>query len=278
MKKYPSSVIVLVVIILVGCTPSQGSVQTAIALTQVAQQIVPTNTPLPIPTGTNTPTITPTDTPAPTETPTPTPTETPTSTPTLTPTPDLRIILTDPKDILMTADDLPADARYSIPGPSWISPHRNSEVIGGWGTEAGQEYVDRTGRVDGWWVIFSRGTNTVIAPEEIFCNVILYETAAGAQITILEYDMLTTRRADPKYWSEVEDANLEIGDLTRLYLFKQMQSGGDYRIEYRIEFSYRNYVIIVSGWGWEQEVKLDYIADIARVMLQKLEAQPLSEP
>jgi hypothetical protein len=43
-------------------------------------------------------------------------------------------------------------------------------------------------------------------------------------------------------------------------------------------FSYRNYLHAVSGWGWEYEVKPEYVEDIARILLAKLQAAPLSNP
>lgn len=64
--------IILSLVILTGCVPSEKQVQTAIALTLTS---MPTNTP--VPTKTPTPTLTPT----PTNTPTPIPTATPTQTP-----------------------------------------------------------------------------------------------------------------------------------------------------------------------------------------------------
>lgn len=76
--------LVLAACFLAACTPSEGSVQTAIAQTAAAQPTAtetqrPTSTTTSTPT--STPTITPTWTPSPTETPVPTKTRTPTSTP-----------------------------------------------------------------------------------------------------------------------------------------------------------------------------------------------------
>ena len=65
-------VILLTLVMLTGCVPSEKQVQTAIALTLTA---MPTETP--IPTETPTPTLTPTPTSTSTSSPTPTPTQTP---------------------------------------------------------------------------------------------------------------------------------------------------------------------------------------------------------
>ncbi len=237
-----------------GCQPSDTAIQTAMAQTQAAN---PTSTFTPIP---------------PTETPTTTPTETPTITP--SPTPDLRVIQLDPKDFLLQKSDLPLDAKYYLPNETWISPHHNEEIIGGWGVEEGRAYIAETGRIDGWWVAYKRGADTVIAPEEIYDNVILYKTIAGAQLVITKYG---DRRVTEGGYTELINPTI-IGDLTRVFTKKEMQSSGEYRVEYLIEVSYRNYVHVVSGWGWEHEVKPEYVENIAGILLARLQAAPLSNP
>jgi len=160
-------------IIFSGCNPSESSIQTAMAETQ---QSLPTATETFLPTNTVT------------YTPEPTSTETliPTSTVTITPTPDKRIIEIGPEEFLLEKEDLPSEAKYYLPNFTWISPHRNSEVISGWGKEEGQKYLEETGRIDGWGVYYARGTSIVRAPEEIFHNIIQYRTAEGAQLA-MEY-------------------------------------------------------------------------------------------
>ena len=96
---------------------------------------------------------------------------------------------------MLEKDDLPKDAKYYLPGPSWKSPHRNSEIISGWGKEKGQEYLEKTGRIDGWVVYYARGTSTVRAPEQIYPNIIQYEHCEGALITITEFS-LASRNAE----------------------------------------------------------------------------------
>ena len=97
-----------------------GAVQTAIAQTLMAEW---TATFTPKPTNTITPTWTPTATA--TETPTPTFTDTPTMTASPSPTPDLRVIEADPSDFILSASDLPAEARYSI------SERQSTVIFGG---------------------------------------------------------------------------------------------------------------------------------------------------
>jgi len=89
----------------VSCSPSEDSINTAIAQTQAAN---PTETPAP--TDTLDPTQTYTSTSLPTDTPTPSDTPSPTLTP--TPTPDLRIIAESSDKLLLQANDLSQDAKY----------------------------------------------------------------------------------------------------------------------------------------------------------------------
>jgi hypothetical protein len=263
--------IILIVIFLVGCsnTPSESAVQTAIALTQasnptptvtITETPIPTNTPLP------------TNTPTPTNTQTPLPTDTPTNTP--SPTPDLRVIDADPYTFLLKPEDLPADAQYYLPDSSWISPHRNYEVVGSWGVDEGRTYLEETGRVDGWWVYYNRGSTTVIAPQEISDNPVLFQTTAGAQLLVTKYGNCADYLDDD--FTPIE-SDLQIGDVTGVCIWRKMQSSGENRVQILIEFSYRNVTHAVSGWGWEKEVRLDYIAAVARTLLAKLEAMPLSD-
>jgi len=254
MKKLVS--IFILVLVLSACTPESqtpdpGAIETAISLTEAARPTL-------------TPTLVWTNTPVPTFTPTPT-TEP-------SPTPDLRVIDADPYTFLMTKDDLPKDARYYLPNSGWISPHRNSEIISGWGVEEGREYLAATGRVDGWFVYYDRGTQTVIAPQEMYDNVVMYKTAEGAALIMDKYSTC----ADPDKDYVEQDIDFKIGDMTHVCTWREMQSSGENRMVIRIEFTYRNYYHAVSGWGWEDEVNLEYVEGVARTLLTKLEAAPLS--
>lgn len=227
-----------------------------------------TTTSTPTLTVTITPSFTPTNTP--TSSPTPTLAPTSTSTPTPTSTPDLRIIKTDPKDFLLTKDDLPEKAQYYIPRSDWMSPHHNSEIIDGWGKEEGLEYLEKTGRIDGWVVWFYRGSDTVRAPQGIFHNIIQYETVEGARITVNEYNQVVN--GDFNF----VERNKTLGDISLFMVLKEMQSTGEYGVNYRVETSYRNYVSIVEAWGSEDDINYDYVENIAKIALDKLKEADLS--
>lgn len=271
MKKYVS--IVILSFILSTCargpqTLDPSTVQTAIVQTAAAN---PTETLVPEPTESPEPTATTIST----ETSTPNPTSTPTET--ASPTPDLSVIDADPYTFLLKAEDLPKDAYYYLPNSNWISPHRNYEVVSGWGVDEGRAYLEATGRVDGWWVYYERGTNTVIAPEQIGDNPVLFSTTEGAQILITQFGACvnTDRNRDINFIPVQTD--LKIGDLTNICINREMQSSGENKVTMVIEFSYRNVTHNLTGWGWEKEVDLDYLAAIAKTLLEKLEAMPLSD-
>lgn len=264
----------LLLLVLVSCSsaPSEGAVQTAIAQT-AALQPSPTYTPFltetPAPTETSTPAPTSTQTPTPTETLTPTPTDAPTA------TPDLRIILIDAREFLLEKEDLPIESKYYLPGTAWISPHHNEEILTSWGIDEGRAYLEETGRIDGWWVYYKRGSNVIAAPEEIFHNIIQYETALGAQITATKYNL--AERAPEEGWVLLDD-EVNLGDLSVVMVTKETQSNGKNRVWLRIETAYRNYLSVLQEYGWEEEVRLEYLVEVQRMIVEKLAAAELVTP
>lgn len=243
--------------LLIACGPSESAVQTAIAETETAR---PTETvqPSEVPTLANTPTEPPPVTFVPFSP---------------NPTPNVRIIVEDSKTYLLNQGDLPANAKYYLPDSSWINRHTNDEIVGYWGREEGLKYLDETGRIEGWFVSYKRGSNSVIAPEEIYCNIIRYETSDGARLSITKYG--TPYRSDER---EIINLDLDLGDEYLVSVYREMQSNGKQRVWYRIEFSYRNYVVAVQGWGWNDEVSHDYVYQVALTMLEKLKSASLANP
>ena len=261
-------------LLIIGCGTSERALQTALAQTEAAQptltySVLPTDTPTATasPTFTLPPSDTPTETPEPTATPTQTPSETP------TPTSDLRVIAVEPGEFLLTYDDLPVEAAYFLPDSTWISQQPNSEVIAAWGEKEGQEYLAKTGRIDGWWVRFYRGIDTVTAPEVVYQNIIQYKTSQGAQLTITDYNCITRRECDD--YTFVERDYADLGDVTIGMISKEMQPEGENIVWYYIQTAYRNYVSNIYGLGWEKDVDFEIVEDIARIALEKLKSAPL---
>lgn len=239
----------LIAFLIVGCQPSQTSVQTAVAETQIS---APSNTP------TLTPTVIPTLTPKPTFTPPP------------SPTPDLRVIKTDSEKLILTTLDLPKDAEYYVPKIiSYFSyPDRNSNVIQRMGSEVGKNFIEETGRVDGWYVTYDRGNGAGKYPEEILDHITVFQRASGAELYITKYIESFIYEG----YTPVEGAPV-IGDMSRTYTYKK-----DTQIGYLIVFSYKNVVHDLAEFGVESEVRPDFIENLADILLTKLRDEPLSLP
>ncbi len=256
MKKPAVSLSLFTLLVLTACAPSEAAIATAISLTQTSAPTETTIPPLPQ-----------------TETPQPTVTETEEPTATFTPTPDGRVYDVDPHNLLLEREDLPQDARYFLPASDWISPHRNSEIISGMGVEEGKQYLADTQRVDGWVVDFYIGTQTVIAPEIVSDNVILYQTRDGARILFEEYNNCT----DEELGFTVVESDFQIGDASISCILREMQPSGEYRVQYLIIFTYYNIAHNIWGWGWENDVQPEYIEAIAETLFDKIQEYPLSD-
>lgn len=247
-------------------SPSNESIQTAIAETQNSAaelQPIASITPSLPPTFTPEPTITPTNEPTFTNTPEPSPT--PTS------TPDTRIISGDPEDYILIPEDLP-DKYILRRGGS--TPHLNSEILSARGTEDGKRYLEATGRIGGWIIVYVRVSDIPIAPEWIRSYIVMYDSISGPMIAKSpEFDSLMYMDN-----ADVSDIDLELGDWNRTIVERERQSNGEYRVYYQVEFVYKNVWGQVMGYGWESDVTHEYIENSARKVLSKLESAPLIEP
>ncbi|NPV86975.1 MAG: hypothetical protein HPY45_13320 [Anaerolineae bacterium] len=258
MKKAPF-LITLTLLVCAACTPSTTVIQTAIAQTEAAQlsaTVVPP-TLMAEPTMTQTPTATPTVTASP------------------TPTPDVRIIDLDPQKFLPKANELPLEGKYYLPGSDWMSLETNEEIISDRGVANGREYVISTGREVGWFVEYARGTRAVAMPEGVYFFVGRHSSAAGAQLAVEKY--ISPVEKPERGW-KFSDQKADVGDTSKVYYLRRITSGGDYQISYVIDFTYRNFRVIVNCYGFEKDVTHDFCLAMAKLVLKKLEEAPLSPP
>jgi hypothetical protein len=237
MKKFV--VIMIIAVLLVGCGPSEKSVQVAIGLTQTAQ---PTLTPIP---------------------------PTPTSTATPSPTPDIRVIDIDPQKLLLQKGDLPVDCKYILPGPGWIEPLGNAKIVSDWTVERGKEYLLQTERIDGWVVSYYCSDKTPSMPQEVGDNVVIYASVEGAGVMFAKF---LDRTADG--YTEVSDIT-RVGDLSRVWMMND--ASGEGKKVYRYDFVYKNILHGLYIWGPESDVKLEFVVAIAQKLLSKLQELPLSD-
>jgi hypothetical protein len=190
---------------------------------------------------------------------------------TYTPTPDLRVIDMDPRNFLLEKTELPIEPNYYIPGSNWMSPHRNYEVINELGEEFGGDYIDQTGRLDGWVVTYRKGLSRVLAPIEIYHNIIKYKDSQGALLAVREFN-LGIRDSSFNYL----DSGEELGDLTVVLLAEEVNAFGEVILTYRIETAYRNFVSIIMMVGEKDEIQYEFVENIAYKIINLLEDAPLS--
>jgi hypothetical protein len=255
-----NAILFSVVIILTACAPSAQAVQTAIAKTEAAQT-----------TNTFIPTFLPTSTPTASQTPSPSPT--PTLTP--TPTPDVRVIIGDAEDYILQPSDFP-DEYVLRPGDS--SPHLNAEILSVRGQEEGKAYLEATGRIKGWIIWYNRISQTAIAPEWVQSYIVMYKTTEGPAIAlgpVWNKDLFEDIRLGKI--TRLDD-KLDLGDENIVTLKREMQPSGEYYVWYTIEFRYRNVLAEILGQGLESDVRPEYIENLARINLRKLQEAPLSSP
>jgi hypothetical protein len=255
-SKIFTAIFFLILFSLVACSPSEEAIQVALGQTQTAQ-ITNTNTPEPTLTFTLEPTFTPTFT------------LTPTFTPTLTSTPDTRVIMVDSRELMLAKEDLPPEAKCYLPNQFWISPLHNSEIVSVWGTGLGTKYVEETGRIDGWYIYYRRGSKSIRTPEQIYQNISQFETAEGAKLA------MTMDNPNITVQYTILDDNYDLGDQTIISVYKEMQSNGENRVTYKVDTVYRNYKSRIIGWGWEKEFDLEDVISIAEMALEKIKAAPL---
>jgi len=248
-------VFVFCILSFTACAPSADAISTEIAQTQAAN---PTATRTPQPTKTNTPL----------------PSATPTITVSPSPTPDLRMIKIEPKGFLLQKYEIAPAGKYYLPGQNWISPSHNEEVVAVRTVEEGRKYLAETGRIDGWYVTYKRGNNGVNTPEEVTDIVTEFESTQGAQVLLNKY--LPSDLIKDGY-AEIENPP-QIGDATKIFIKRELQSGGDTRLFFVMSFTYLNYYNEIDLWGWEIDVSQEFAQVLSELQLVKFKAAPLSLP
>ena len=228
-------------ILLTACMPdrlSESAIYTAIAGTMTAQ---PPGTPVP-----------PQDTPSPVL--------------------ESSVRFDDWMHLLLQPSDLPDEASYT-PIESGASDHvDNSQILTIWGAEKGQEYIDQTGRLDGWWVQYGRKSQNVPDPETVYCGVILFKTPEGADLAL---QWLPPGQED---YVEVSDVDLGLRNLKTGYWMKKTTAGETGHVWHRIGFAYRNYLAILILEGSQNSIQPEFVAGAAQNMLARLQSYANVEP
>lgn len=112
-------------------------------------------------------------------------------------------------------------------------------------------------------------------PEEVFCNIVRFKDASGAQMAVTEYSY--QKRYPLEGWKQL-DQQFDLGDVNRIEYLSEITSGGDKLVNYYLNYSHRNFMVVVAGYGLESDVNINFLVDAGKVILKKLEEAPLSEP
>jgi hypothetical protein len=257
--------VLILILVLSACTPSESQVATSAPETELAL---------------------PTDTPQPSQTPLPTatiiPTITATATLTLTPTPDLRVIDADPRLMLLSVEDIPEDSGYFSTGDI---PHRNWVITRDYGDEIASDYLESSGRVDGWRRSFKTYSKLPNLAEEVMINIVIFSTVDMIDSTKV-YHMGTYEitqmviegvSACPQMSSSQEIKPIDIGENANLcYIHLEIYGVGfiDY---YNVYGSYRNILYSVTIEGPENTLSEDIVIDLAKLLVRKIKSFPLVE-
>lgn len=192
------------------------------------------------------------------------------SPPTFTPQPDLgeRVIAAEPLAFVLSPDTMPSGTNYHLADRESSSPYRNAEIIQQYQNGVGEEFIRATGRVDGWSVHYKRGANDMLIPEDLYDDVVMFQSAQGAQTYMESYADYFLNAT----WNEGTPPS-KIGDATRLFI----KSKGVY-VSYLLQFSYRNYVHSLTAYGLRAEVDPAFMDMVAATLLRDLQSAELVSP
>jgi hypothetical protein len=161
-----------------------------------------------------------------------------------------------PEPLTCIEADLPGE--YSLLED--MSGNRTNEgLISNSGDPAGiSEYIEATGRTDGWEKRFMLGELTTDLPGFILCEAVTFESTEGAG-TALHW-------ADTLGYQAVE-TDRQIGDELLVSMLEFPAPDGSTWLDYRVEFTYHNILGAVHTYTPTEVASLDYALDLAEKML-----------
>lgn len=203
----------------------------------------------------------------------------------ITPTPNLSnpVVKTDPSGEKILNDknlrkfipelkELPDRARY------WICKGcenivTNQEIIWSWGKEKADNYISETGRINGWSIMYVRGSLEIYSPEYLTLTVQIYNTAAGASLFVNKFNAL---QVFPDAGWYQESCQVDFSH-DCVYIKKiNLDRSGRETVVSRLYFSYHNLAAVVTGEGWPEDVTPEMLEDLAYKMYQKMVTVPLA--
>ncbi|MBI9047554.1 MAG: hypothetical protein JEZ06_23925 [Anaerolineaceae bacterium] len=138
--------------------------------------------------------------------------------------------------------------------------------------EIDKKYLTDTGRLSSHWTAFIRTANKRQMPEQIHCLVVQYKSTKLAQLHLANsgYGYMDGFKRVNK--------NMSLGDINNTVHNNMYKTDGIPMEVHGIEFSYHNYVVNCFGLDPKHAVRHEFVENVAREMLKKLEAVPLVKP
>ncbi|MFL7813037.1 MAG: hypothetical protein AB8I40_05100 [Anaerolineales bacterium] len=260
MKKSILLAAFLIILPLTACTPSPSQITPA-ADREVSSGAEPTAPPPAAATDTAAPI--PTDTPAPEP----------------SPTPDPRVINTQPREIILSVEELAAVGEYAVYGSvpnykeyqSISNPYANLACIKGY--EGAVDFLDETGLVTGWTTQYNLPADTPPLPRFAEFTVMVFQTVDGPEIFMESWDS----PCEFVFYDYLGELNF--GDQSTICSYEMRLPNGDLsHTRYRLAVRYQN---IYLGMKVEEnpEIPLDLneFFTLAAMQMEKIAGLPLVE-
>ncbi len=121
-----------------------------------------------------------------------------------------------------------------------------------------EQYIEATGRLEGWENRFMLVVPTQTLPGFVLCEVVKFGSSEGAN-TALNWPVNETR--------EVLEVERQLGDAMTFTKISFKAPDDSTWIDYRVEFTYRNLLGAVSTYAPENIASQDYVLEIAETLM-----------
>lgn len=254
MKKSILLTTFLVILTLVACTPTKPQMTPAAADTEA-------------PSGADS------DAP-PTEAPTDTAVVLPADTPTVEPSPmpDPRVITNQPREIILSVEELAVVGDYWVYGSvpnykeyqSMTNPYANLACT--MGNEGALDFLEETGLVTGWTTQYNLPDDTPPLPRFIEFTVMVFQTIEGPKIFMEAWDS----PCEFGFYDFIGELN--IGDQSTLCRYEMYLTNGDLsHIRYRLAARYKNILLAMKVEEPEEgKIDLNMFFNVAVLQMEKI--------
>lgn len=127
------------------------------------------------------------------------------------------------------------------------------------------QYIQTTGRLDGWESRFMMAEPSTELPGFILCQVVTFESSTGAK-QALHWPYAQER--------QVYETDRQIGDDQTVTWVEFTSPSNDLWHDYRVEFIYHNLLGVVNTYAPANIATADYALEIAEKMLSRFENPP----